>query len=219
MNIIHWLRLMVLLMLSIGLGYAILLLPEPVESLPGRIVEQLPASGVANPVTAVLLNFRGYDTLLEVTVLLVALLGVWSIEGIADRFEPPAGSVLSTLTHLLLPLLILVAGYLLWKGAGDPGGAFQAGAVLAAAGVLLILSGWRLKQRHAGLLLRIVVILGLAIFVITAIVLGLIGGTLLQFPPAWAGRLILIIEFAATLSIGATLAALFFGSRPDVGAE
>ena len=43
-------------------------------------------SGVRNPVTAVLLNFRGYDTLLEMGVLLVALLGVWSL-GTAARTE------------------------------------------------------------------------------------------------------------------------------------
>jgi multisubunit Na+/H+ antiporter MnhB subunit len=30
-------------------------------------------------VTAVLLNFRGYDTLLEIAVLTVALVGVWAL--------------------------------------------------------------------------------------------------------------------------------------------
>ena len=36
----------------------------------------LAASGVESNVTAVLLNFRGYDTYLEITVLLAALLGI-----------------------------------------------------------------------------------------------------------------------------------------------
>ena len=52
--------------------------------------------------------------------------------------------MLDTLTRLLVPVLILVAAYLLWVGAHAPGGAFQAGSVLGAAGVLLLLSGWRL---------------------------------------------------------------------------
>ena len=34
----------------------------------------VPTSGVSNPVTSVLLNFRAYDTLMELAVLLVALL-------------------------------------------------------------------------------------------------------------------------------------------------
>jgi hypothetical protein len=39
----------------------------------------------------------------------------------------------------------------------------------------------------------------------------------LQLPPEWAGRLILIIETTATLSIGATLIALFLGAPPNKG--
>jgi hypothetical protein len=40
----------------------------------------LAESGVSNPVTAVLLNFRSYDTLLEVAVLVVAMVAVWSMD-------------------------------------------------------------------------------------------------------------------------------------------
>lgn len=39
-------------------------------------LERVPESGVSNPVTAVLLNFRSYDTLLELAVLLAAILGI-----------------------------------------------------------------------------------------------------------------------------------------------
>ena len=38
---------------------------------------------------------------------------------------------------------------------------------------------------------------------------------LLQYPNKWAGGLILLIEAAATLSIGITLTALFLGTRPE----
>ena len=43
----------------------------------------------------------------------------------------------------------------------------------------------------------------------------LIEGQLLEYPPEHAGTLILILETSATLSIGATLAALFLGGRPQ----
>jgi hypothetical protein len=41
------------------------------------------------------------------------------------------------------------------------------------------------------------------------------GGVFLQYPSGAAGALILLIEAAATLAIGVTLAALFHGGRPE----
>ncbi len=119
------------------------------------------------------------------------------------------------LSRLLIPLLILVAGYLLWVGARAPGGAFQAGSVLGAAGVLLLLAGWHPDARCTGLPLRIALTVGLGVFMAVAVLPVLLGGRLLEYPPSLAGTLILLIEAAATLSIGATLAALFMGGRPE----
>ena len=122
------------LLLTAALGYAVWTLPSDGAGLGNDVAANLDRSGVSNPVTAVLLNFRGYDTLLEVMVLLLALLGAWSLGLSSPRREAAPGLVLDTLSRLLVPLLILVAAYLLWVGAHAPGGAFQAGAVLAAAG-------------------------------------------------------------------------------------
>jgi multisubunit Na+/H+ antiporter MnhB subunit len=214
-------RLLLLLLLSAlatGLGYAVLCLAAQAPGLGERVAENIETSGVSNPVTAVLLNFRGYDTLLEMGVLLVALLGVWSLGGIPKQCaSPPPGPVLDMLSRLLVPLLILVAGYLLWIGAHAPGGAFQAGSVLGAAGVLLLLAGWCPDARLLGLPLRMVLAVGLGMFVAMGMVLILTGRQLLEYPPALAGTLILLIEAAATLSIGITLAALFLGGRPAAG--
>jgi len=174
-------------------------------------------SGVSNPVTAVLLNFRGYDTLLEMGVLLVALLGVWSLGTAAvDRRVDPE-SVLSFLVGGIVPMMILMVGYLLWVGAYAPGGAFQAGSVLAAAGILLLLSSKRLHIRLMGWPLRVAMVLGLGAFVAVGVTLLSAGGMFLRYPPSLAGGLILFIETAATLSIGVTLAALFLGGRPEAG--
>lgn len=215
----RWLLLSLLLTLFVVLSYAVLSLPEHAEGLQEVVADKIKVSGVSHPVTAVLLNFRGYDTLLEMGVLLVALLGVWSLGGIPDDRETRPGPVLATLTRMLVPLLILVAGYLLWLGAHAPGGAFQAGSVLAAAGVLLLLSGWRLSKRFSGLSLRLILVSGLGVFVITGAGFLLIGNAFMEYPVAIAGGLILMIEAAATLSIGATLAALFLGSRPATGLD
>ena len=213
----RWVLLLLLSALATGLGYAVLSLPAQAPGLGERVAENIETSGVSNPVTAVLLNFRGYDTLLEMGVLLLALLGVWSLGGIPKQRESSPGPVLDMLSRLLVPLLILVAGYLLWVGAHAPGGAFQAGSVLGAAGVLLLLAGWRPGARFSGLTLRITLVTGLGMFVAVGMVLILAGRRLLEYPPPFAGALILLIEAAATLSIGITLAALFLGGRPAAG--
>ncbi len=210
-------RLLLILLLSVmaaWLGYAVLGLLASPPGLGELVGANLDASGVSNPVTAVLLNFRGYDTLLEMEVLLLALLGVWSLGSAPDLRESSPGLVLDMLSRLLVPVLVLVAGYLLWAGAHAPGGAFQAGAVLGAAGVMLLLSGWRLGERFTRLPLRVALVLGLGAFVMAGTALLIIGGAFLTYPPSLAGALILLIEAAAMLSIAVTLAALFLGGRP-----
>ncbi|MCU7938120.1 MAG: DUF4040 domain-containing protein [gamma proteobacterium symbiont of Bathyaustriella thionipta] len=209
-----WLMVILMLLVS-GLVYAVLTLQEQTFELQMLVSKNLESSGVSNPVTAVLLNFRGYDTLLEMSVLLLALLGVWSFGGIPKPHESLPGPVLNMLSRLLIPLLIIVAGYFLWVGSDAPGGAFQGGSVLGAAGVLLLLVGWRLCIRFVGLPLRIILVFGLGVFVSAAVVLIFLGRQFMEYPPSVAGALILLIEAAATLSIGITLAALFLVGRPE----
>lgn len=212
---LQWLLSLMLLLVAAGLGFVVLSLPPYSVGLSTEVTANIDTSGVTNPVTAVLLNFRGYDTLLEMMVLLLALLGVWSLGDAVWHHEAAPGLVLDTLAQVLTPLLILVAAYLLWVGAHAPGGAFQAGAVLGAAGVLLLLAGWRPHANLMALPLRLVLVAGPGLFVAMAALLYLIEGRLLTFPPAQAGMLILILETVATLSIGVTLATLFLGGKPQ----
>lgn len=179
-----------------------------------RVATAITQSGVSNPVTAVLLNFRAYDTLLELAVLLAAVLGILAL-GPARRPYRPAGPVLGSLVTWLVPLLILMAGYLLWVGAHAPGGAFQAGAVLAAAGVMLRLAG----RRRAGLpgpsLQRWLLAGGVGIFLLVGLGVTTPGRAFLQYPEGWAGTLILLIEAAAMLAIATTLTLAYVGGRPQ----
>ncbi|PHS24864.1 MAG: sodium:proton antiporter [Methylophaga sp.] len=203
--------------MAAGLAYAILSLPAESAGLSVYTTENIAISGVTNPVTAVLLNYRAYDTFLELGVLLLALLGVWSLGSTATASQRPSapGPVLDNLARVLVPILIVVAGYLFWAGAYIPGGAFQAGAVLGAAGVLLILAGWRINHRLVGLPLRISLVLGLVVFAVVGTLFMLTDRQFLEFPPQYAGVLILLIEGLATLSIGIALAALFLGADPE----
>ncbi len=169
----------------------------------------LARSGVSHPVTAVLLNYRGYDTLLEIAVLLLALLAILAVAGDVRGASPgKAHPVLQTLAQLAAPLMIVVAVYLLWAGAFRPGGAFQAGAVLAAAAVLLHLVGLLPGWGTPGLGLRLGLAAGFAVFLTVAAVL-LTQGFLLQYPPEAAGGLILLIEGGLMISLALILAGLF----------
>ena len=173
-------------------------------------------SGVESPVTAVLLNFRGYDTLLEVMVLLLAVIGVWSLTKapVAEQ-KTYISPVQMGIVRLLTPVLCLVAAYLVWQGSHLAGGAFQGGAIFGAAGVLLLVSELDWLRAVPAYVLRIGLILGPLVFIVTALSCLFFTGDLLAYPKGMAGWLILLIETACALSIGLTLALLFGGGRPE----
>jgi multisubunit Na+/H+ antiporter MnhB subunit len=182
--------------------------------LQSMVFGNLDASGVNNPVTAVLLNFRAYDTMLELAVLFAAMLGIVAIAPARRAYASP-GTLFVGLVDWLVPALIITGAYLLWIGSSEPGGAFQAGALLAAAGVLLRLAGFAQAGLPAGMGLRITIVAGIAVFASVGLLVMLTGGFYLEYPPAWAGMLILLIETAAMFSITATLIVAFLGGRPD----
>jgi multisubunit Na+/H+ antiporter MnhB subunit len=178
-----------------------------------QVISQLPVSGVSNPVTAVLLNFRAYDTLLELAVVLTAVLTILTLNDKRADHEA-ASPLLQGMTRWLVPLLVVTAGYLLWVGAHAPGGAFQAGAMLAAAMILLRLSNPSSMRGFNVYLLRVLLVIGILIFVLVGVWMMSVNDDFLSFTPAWAGTLILIIEFAATLSIATALTLAYLGGRP-----
>ncbi|OXS14375.1 sodium:proton antiporter [Zobellella denitrificans] len=177
-----------------------------------RVAERLPDSGVDHAITAVLLNFRSYDTLLEIGVLMVAGLAGLSMRAVAPmearelRTQDP---LLQALMRWFVPLLLVLAAYLLWAGSDRPGGAFQAGSVLGATGVLLRLGGVPLPFLRPGPMLRLGLVIGFAVFLLVAVMGAVRGDAFLAYPPAWAGGLILLIEAMLTLSIAMVLVGLF----------
>jgi len=185
-------------------------LPTPGASLANLVRETLPLSGVANPVTAVILNFRSYDTLIEIAVLLLTVIGAKSATGSAGvRLKPSMPeTVLSAFFRILGPLIIVIAGYLLWIGKHAPGGAFQAGSLLGAAAILgMFCTGWTPpveSGRQAAFLC-----LGTILFCAVGLGTYLAEPNFLHYPIPWAGALILVIETGCTVSIAAALFVLF----------
>lgn len=211
-----------MLVLAIGLFlvWAVLSLPVQATGLGDQVEARLTQSGVRNPVTAVVINFRGYDTLLEMGVLVLAALGVWTLQASAPphSLEPGSlqGPVLAALVRLVSPVMVLVAVYMLWVGGHAPGGAFQGGAILGAAGVLLVLADTACFAIRPGWLWRTLLFLGFAVFLLVALGMMTSGNHFLEYPRNWAGGLILLIEGTSMVSIACILVFMFAGGPSAV---
>ncbi|TCS64696.1 Na(+)/H(+) antiporter subunit B [Varunaivibrio sulfuroxidans] len=104
-------------------------------------------TGAANIVTAIIVTYRGLDTLGEVTVLFLTAAIVALIlrrarrPGEAPPGNPlPSGELLQTGSRLLAPLIVLLGAYVFVNGHLTPGGGFQGGAIVASAVLLMLLS-------------------------------------------------------------------------------
>lgn len=196
-----------------GLALAALHLTASPSPLAGMVSAQLPESGLGNPVNAVLLNFRAFDTLLEKAVLVLALAGLWMLSSdaawggravnfvTAHEVEAP----LVVLLKMLVPLVALTAFYLLLVGADEPGGAFQSGTVLAAIGILLVLARVMPPPAVDGRAIRWAVAAGFLVFVLAGFATLALDRGFMDFPPGAAKGFILGIELMLTLSVAATL--------------
>jgi multisubunit Na+/H+ antiporter MnhB subunit len=212
-----------LLTMAIAAGFTlgILDLSLPKHGPAPPVVELLDDSGADHPVTAVLLDFRAYDTWLEVVVLVVAVLAVIAARrrpGFESATEPSRSRdpILGILARIVVPFMVLVGGYLLWLGTRDPGGAFQAGAVLSASLVLLRLAhvapgADRLLE---GVPFRALALAGFMAFLVVSAATEMLGRNFLDYPRDWAGSLVLAIEVGVTVSIAVIAAFLFVASRP-----
>lgn len=177
------------------------------------VAEALIDSGLGNPITGVLLLYRNLDTLLEVAVLLAAFLAARTVFG-EDEARPPTPSrsevpLVGALLAIIVPLTILIATHLLLAGSSEPGGAFQAGAVLAASGVLLVLAGRLQPATELSAWPALGLTLGLLLFSLVGLAVMAFGAPLLALPGMWA---VYLIETAMMLSIAMTLVLLFAGA-------
>jgi multisubunit Na+/H+ antiporter MnhB subunit len=211
------------MVLSLGvtvvLVLCVLALPEPAPTLAPQAAQELPATGVGNPITGVLLAFRALDTLLEAIVLVIALIGVWSLA--PDRFwggrpglrhDADPDGVLAYFARVLPPIGIVVGIYLLWAGADHPGGKFQSATILAAMWMLVQMTGLADTPAVASRWLRAGVVVGPLVFV----AVGLLGlwtaGDFLGYPPDWAKPMIVVIEVALLPTLVLVLALLMNGA-------
>lgn len=183
---------------------------DPGAGLANDVLDALPETGVEHPVTGVLLNLRSYDTLLEIVVLLAAAaVALALLPRRSTSHTPPA--VLDALVRIVTPVLFLIAVWLLVAGSTRPGGAFQAGAVVAATLILLHAAG--VRSVTVGPVTRVLLSAGLAAFLAVAVGGLLVSGdTWLHLRGDAAGTLILALEAVLAVTIGFSLALLYLAT-------
>ncbi len=191
--------------------------PGP-PGLPEAVDAGLAVSGARNPVTAVLLNFRGYDTMLEVGVLFVAAVGVLVVRWASgapkvDAERWSTSPVANGAARVIAPIGIVIAGYLLWRGTTYPGGAFQAGAVLGALGVLVCLLGYVPPMGPASIWPRFVIVAGFGVFILIGFAGLALEDHFAAYPPGREGLVMVLVESAVAISVAGTLILLFAGAR------
>ena len=209
--------------------------------LTGAVNEAMSSAAVGHDITAVLLDFRAYDTLLEVAVILVAVVGAYALAsavppgaaaghaadssaghavgssagsaaGSAARGSTPPAATLVDFLRVASPVLLLLAAWLLFAGAYQPGGAFQGGAMLAGAAILAAGAGAApaLLEGVAG---RVAVTVGPLAFLAAGGAGALLAGHWLHMPPGIEAPATVAVETALAVSIGAGLATLFLTVR------
>ena len=206
------------------LATAVLYLPDPAPTLAPEAAANASATGMANPVTNVLMAFRAMDTMLEKVVLLVALAGVWSLA--RDRLwgGRPVRAI-APIRKLRSPFLRKCfrrwasssasicsgKGPIAWRP-------FQGGTIIAAMWLLAIIAGLSDAPPISNRSVRLALISGPLLFLVVGFGGLWLGDAFLAYPVAYAKPLLLVIEFAMTLTVAVTLGLLIAGPPEREGA-
>jgi multicomponent K+:H+ antiporter subunit A len=122
------------------------LMTRPLETISTFFTENSKTGGGGtNVVNVILVDFRGFDTLGEITVLGIAALGIFKLIARMRLYMPTSDGegrpwakdrhplMLSVISQSLLPLALLVSAYIFLRGHNMPGGGFIAGLITAVA--------------------------------------------------------------------------------------
>lgn len=133
--------------------------------------------GAANMVTSIVVDYRSFDTLGEVTVLFISSLGVALLLGsglkqkrLALNFKP--NFMLRVGSRALFAIILMTGVSIILHGHLTPGGGFPGGAMIASAILLLYLAddqfrskikGFKILEGVAGSLYVVIGLLGIAL--------------------------------------------------------
>ncbi|MFO8142874.1 MAG: monovalent cation/H+ antiporter subunit A [Marinobacter sp.] len=132
--------------------YAVL--TRPINSISDFfLANSVSGGGGSNVVNVILVDFRGFDTLGEITVLGIAAVAVFAFtqnlnlkqrvaeSGHSHWVAEPNPVFLQIVAHMALPIALLVSAYIFLRGHNMPGGGFIAGLITAVALTLQYMAG------------------------------------------------------------------------------
>ncbi|GEM_PF-299878 len=123
--------------------------PDKLHVIPRYLQKSEEEAGAKNIITGVILNYRGYDTEGEVTVIFSALCAVVALLGRekrrlsrsgVDAAGKPTSVIVNTVVRFLVPIILFFAVYVMLHGEDSPGGGFQGGAVVGASIIIFTLA-------------------------------------------------------------------------------
>lgn len=170
-----------------GLGVGLLtlaILTRPYDTALANffLANSVSGGGGTNVVNVILVDFRGFDTLGEITVLAIAGLGVYLMldglrlplpgaDGEGRRWaRDPYPPILTVLSRILLPLALMVSVYIFLRGHNQPGGGFIAGLITSIALILqYVCSGSAWVQQRLPLDYSRVAVLGVLVAALTGL--------------------------------------------------
>lgn len=109
---------------------------------------------VSNVITAIVVNFRGFDTLGEVTVLFLSTTALGGIlykrrHHVGERSVLfPASRIVTSGAKLLFPSIVLLGAYVFIHGHLSPGGGFQGGTIIATGFLLMLITYYNYSVSH-----------------------------------------------------------------------
>lgn len=193
------------ILLSICLLFCVHFTP----TIDGSIQSNLIQSGVSHDVTAVLLNFRALDTLLEIGVIFLALLAISALKPyFYYKLLSFESKVTDTFVAFLFPIIALSAFYILYIGSYKSGGAFGASALLAGGIIVLRLVKPKYFENFKESYLRMVYTSGLLFFASVGIA-TLFFGSFLHYRNDIATLFIISIETVLTANLAFILSSFF----------
>ncbi|MGE4533956.1 monovalent cation/H+ antiporter subunit A [Halomonas sp.] len=146
------------------------------------LANSVPGGGGHNVVNVILVDFRGFDTLGEITVLALAGLAIFKLLNRLRVFMPHSDgegrvwspdrypAILTSISMALLPLALLVSAFIFLRGHNQPGGGFIAGLVTAVALILLYMArGVEWAQRRLDFPYQPVAIAGVGVATLTGL--------------------------------------------------
>lgn len=176
---------------------------------------------VANVVTAIVVNYRGFDTAGEVLVLFASVAGVGFIlrrnQGVILSQPRSSGELVATASRGLIAPVIVFGAYIFIHGHLTPGGGFQGGVVIAS-GVLLLMMADRDRSLPHGFMLWLESLSGFSIVLVGAVGLVAGGSFLANRVMSTGGELVPLGEWNRLFSAG-LIPVLYVLVGLKVGAE